>query len=89
MKIASFQTCKQERVHVSRGPFKYYVIKQVGGWGGQMIMFDDKVGGWLNADVIKKYTRKNLCLSAQEKTLFECAEKKGQNFLKKTFFLEK
>ena len=50
-----------------------------------MMMFDDKVGGWgrgwLNADVIKKYTRK--------KTLFLCAEKKGWNFLKKTFFLEK
>ena len=46
-----------------------------------MIMFDDKVGGWgwLNAGVIKKYTRK--------KTLFVCAEKskKGWNFLKKLF----
>ena len=33
---------------------------QRGGWGGQMMMFDDKVGdwGWLNADVSKKYTRK-------------------------------
>jgi hypothetical protein len=30
----------------TRGPFKYYVIKEVGGWGGQMMMFDDKVGGW-------------------------------------------
>ena len=39
-----------------KGPFKYYVIKEVGGWGGQMMMFDDKVGGWewLNDDVIKK-----------------------------------
>ena len=27
------------------GTFKYYVIKEVGGWGGQMMMFDDKVGG--------------------------------------------
>ena len=27
------------------GPFKYYVIKEVGGWGCQMMMFDDKVGG--------------------------------------------
>ena len=37
-----------------------YVIKEVGGWVGQMMMFDDKVGGWewLNDDVIKKYTRK-------------------------------
>ena len=41
-----------------QGPFKYYVIKEVGGWAGQMMMFDDKVGGWewLNDDVIKKYT---------------------------------
>ena len=28
-----------------KGPFKYYVIKEVGGRGGQMMMFDDKVGG--------------------------------------------
>ena len=42
----------------SMGPFKYYVIKEVGGWGGQMMMFDDKMGGWmwLNDDVSKKYT---------------------------------
>ena len=46
-----------------------------------MMMFDDKVGGWgwLNADAIKKYTRK--------KTLSACTEKKGWNFLKKTFFM--
>ena len=39
-----------------KGAFKYYVIKEVGGWVGQMMMFDDKVGGWewLNDDVIKK-----------------------------------
>ena len=44
----------------NKGAFKYYVIKEVGGWVGQMMMFDDKVGGWewLNDDVIKKYTRK-------------------------------
>ena len=43
---------------VAKGPFKYYVIKEVGGWGCQMMMFDDKVGGWgwLNDDVSKKYT---------------------------------
>ena len=43
-----------------KGAFKYYVIKEVGGWGGQMMMFDDKVGGWgwLNDDVIKEFTRK-------------------------------
>ena len=45
--------------YLDKGPFKYYVIKEVGGWGSQMMMFDDKVGewvGWLNADVIKQYT---------------------------------
>ena len=58
------------KVKFHRGPFKYYVIKEVGGWGCQMMMFDDKVGGWgwLNDDVSKKYTRKN--------TLAACAEKK-------------
>ena len=30
---------------VNKGAFKYYVIKEVGGWVGQMMMFDDKVGG--------------------------------------------
>ena len=55
---------------------------QRGGWVGQMMMFDDKVGGLgrLNDDVIKKYTRK--------KTLFECTEKKIGIFLKKTFFMQ-
>ena len=49
-----------KHVGLNKGPFKYYVIKEVGGWGGQMMMFDDKVGGWgwLYADVSKKYTRK-------------------------------
>ena len=53
-----------------KGAFKYYVIKEVGGWVGQMMMFVDKVGvwGWLNDDVIKKYKEK--------KTLFACAENK-------------
>ena len=51
-----------------KGAFKYYVIKEVGGWVGQMMMFDDKVGGWewLNDDVIKKYT---IILCAQKKRL--------------------
>ena len=55
-----------------KGAFKYYVIKEVGGWVGQMMMFDDKVGGWgwLNDDVIKKYTYK------EKKTLFAWAENK-------------
>ena len=60
-----------------KGPFKYYVIKEMGGRGGQMMMFDDKVGGWgwLNADVSKKYTRK--------KNFFCVRRKKGLIFLKK------
>ena len=32
----------------TKGPFKYYVIKEMVGWGGQMMMFDDKVGGYQN-----------------------------------------
>ena len=51
-------------LNLDKGPFKYYVIKEVGGWGGQMMMFDDKVGGWgwLNADVSKNIQGKKLCL---------------------------
>ena len=47
-----------------------------------MMMFNDKEGGWgwLNADVIKKYTKY---------TLFACAEKNVVIFFKKNFFLEK
>ncbi len=42
-----------------KGAFKYYVIKEVGGWVGQMMMFDDKVGDFDDAfkyyyDVILK-----------------------------------
>ena len=71
------------RKELTKGPFKYYIIKEVGEWGGQMMMFDDKMGGWgwLNDDVIKKYTYK------EKKTLFACAEKKvGIVFKKKPFF---
>ena len=25
----------------TKGPFKYYVIKEVGGWGQKMAIFDD------------------------------------------------
>ena len=28
-------------------PFKYYVSIDVDGWGGQMLMFAHKVGGWV------------------------------------------
>ena len=31
--------------HSCKGPFKYYVSKELGGWGGQMLMFANKVGG--------------------------------------------
>ena len=34
-----YQNCRN-----AKGPFKYYIIKEVGGRGGQMMMFDDKVG---------------------------------------------
>ena len=36
--------------------FKYYISKELDGWGGQLLMFADKVGGWRwqNADVSKK-----------------------------------
>jgi hypothetical protein len=39
-----------------KGPFKYYVSKEVGGWGSQLLTFADKVRGWgwTNADVSKK-----------------------------------
>ena len=35
----------------SVGSIKCYVNKEVGWWGGQMMMFDEQVGGWgwLNA----------------------------------------
>ena len=47
-----------------------------------MMMFDDKVGGWgwLNDDVIKKYTYMG------KKTLFVCAENKVGFFFFKSFF---
>ena len=59
---------------IGKGAFKYYVIKEVGGWVGQMMMFDDKVGGWewLNDDLIKKYTR-------QKKTFVCVRRKQGCN----------
>ena len=28
-------------LQVCKGPFKYYVIKEVGGWGQKMAIFDD------------------------------------------------
>ena len=61
----------QKKLKFDKGPFKYYIIKEVGGWVGQMMMFDDMVGGWewLNDDMIKKYTRK-------KKLLFAFAENK-------------
>ena len=51
-----FNTVHVSSKYIPKGAFKYYVFKEVGGWVGQMMMFDDKVGGWewLNDDVIKK-----------------------------------
>ena len=61
-----------------KGPFKYYVIKEVGGCGGQMMMFDDKVGGWgwLNDDVNKKYIRKKnfVCMRISLISLIQTTE---------------
>ena len=34
------------RIHTYKGPFKYYVIKKVGGFG-KMLTFSYKVGGWV------------------------------------------
>ena len=50
---------KKKKTYVRKGGIQV-LRHQRGGWVGQMMMFDDKVGGWewLNDDVIKKYTRK-------------------------------
>ena len=32
---------KQKRIKLGKGPFKYYVIKEVGGWGQKTAIFDD------------------------------------------------
>ena len=29
------------RGRINKGPFKYYVIKELGGWGQKMAIFDD------------------------------------------------
>ena len=39
MKI--WQIKKGQGLTFSKGPFKYYVIKEVGGWGQKMAIFDD------------------------------------------------
>ena len=56
----------------SKGPFKYYVGKEMGGWGGQMLMFADEVGGlgWPNDHVRKKIKE------IQGKSFFFVCEKK-------------
>ena len=54
-----------EEAKPRKGPFKYYVSKEVGGWGGQLLTFADKVGGWgcPNADMSKKSEKKSfLCV---------------------------
>ena len=54
MKTLSSTFFLSRKLVFCKGAFKYYVIKEVRGWVGQMMMFDDKVGGWewLNDDVI-------------------------------------
>ena len=32
---------KSTLIKEAKGPFKYYVIKEVGGWGQKMAIFDD------------------------------------------------
>ena len=41
--LAKIATYKNSRdvLFKAKGPFKYYVIKEVGGWGQKMAMFDD------------------------------------------------
>ena len=53
MKI--WQIKKGQGLTFSKGPFKYYVIKEVGGWW------------WLNDDVSKKYTKKITLAACTEK----------------------
>ena len=36
-----FQTIFFSKCHLPKGPFKYYFIKEVGGWGQKMAIFDD------------------------------------------------
>ena len=38
IRLEIFETLK---FMFSKGPFKYYVIKDVGGWGQKMAIFDD------------------------------------------------
>ena len=40
MKILS-TTYLGEFYFLTKGPFKYYVIKEMGGWGQKMAIFDD------------------------------------------------
>ena len=36
----------------SKGPFKYYVSKEVGGWGQKMAIFADLQYYFMHADVV-------------------------------------
>jgi S-phase kinase-associated protein 1 len=46
---------------IRNGLFKYYISKEVGGWGGQLLTIADKMGGWgwPNADVSKKSEKRD------------------------------
>ena len=50
-----------EEEQIRKALFRYSISKGVNGWGGQLLTFADKVGGWgwPNADVSKKL-EKNL-----------------------------
>ena len=74
LEVSNFISKTLELKEGNKGAFKYYVIKEVGGWVGQMMMFDDKVGGWgwLNDDVSKKYTRKKNQMGGYEEMMISC-----------------
>jgi hypothetical protein len=40
-KYKILQIAKIFTITFAKGPFKYYVIKEVGGWGQKMAIFDD------------------------------------------------
>ena len=51
-----------EEEQIRKALFRYSISKGVNGWGGQLLTFADKVGGWgwPNADVSKKLEKKSL-----------------------------
>ena len=39
--VWDFATFVEKNTNITVGPFKYHVIKEVGGWGQKMAIFDD------------------------------------------------